>query len=134
MVERPPGGPSCIGERRIPGVGSSAGRPWVSEVEPSRRAGRPVSVGSDPSETKVPRSSPAPIAGGTFEAFYRTRWLPTVRLARMILGSTEEAEELSQEALIRVHERWGSLERPDSFLYIVTVNLCRSQVRRRGWR
>jgi RNA polymerase sigma factor (sigma-70 family) len=50
----------------------------------------------------------------------------------MILGSTEEAEELSQEALIRVHERWGSLERPDSFLYIVTVNLCRSQVRRRG--
>jgi RNA polymerase sigma factor (sigma-70 family) len=50
----------------------------------------------------------------------------------MILGSTEEAEELSQEALIRVHERWSSLERPDSFLYIVTVNLCRSQVRRRG--
>jgi RNA polymerase sigma factor (sigma-70 family) len=91
-----------------------------------------VSVGSDPSETKVPRSSPAPIAGAKFEAFYRTRWLPTVRLARMILGSTEEAEELSQEALIRVHERWGSLERPDSFLYIVTVNLCRSQVRRRG--
>ena len=67
-----------------------------------------------------------------FEVFYRAQWLPTVRVARMILGSQEEAEEVAQEALIRVHERWAMLERPDAFLYTATVNLCRSLLRRRG--
>jgi RNA polymerase sigma factor (sigma-70 family) len=50
----------------------------------------------------------------------------------MILGSVEDAEEVAQEALIRVHERWATLDRPEAFLYTATVNLCRSLVRRRG--
>jgi RNA polymerase sigma factor (sigma-70 family) len=71
-------------------------------------------------------------ARDTFEPFYRTQWLPTVRLARMILGWAGEAEEVAQEAFIRVHERWASLDRPDAFLYTATVNLCRSLLRRRA--
>jgi RNA polymerase sigma factor (sigma-70 family) len=49
----------------------------------------------------------------------------------MIVASREEAEEIAQEAFIRVHERWATLDRPVGFLHTVTVNLCRSLVRRR---
>jgi RNA polymerase sigma-70 factor (sigma-E family) len=88
----------------------------------------------------VPESWEAPEEAGrvtrrdrrdAFEVFYRAQWLRTVRLARMILGSADEAEEVAQEGFIRVHERWTTLERPEAFLYTATVNLCRSSVRRR---
>jgi RNA polymerase sigma factor (sigma-70 family) len=102
-------------------------------MEPFGDAGRPVSVVPE-SYAAGERSSR--VLGrddrGTFEAFYRSQWLPTVRLARMILASTEEAEEVAQETLIRVHERWETLDRPEAFLYTATVNLCRSLVRRRS--
>ena len=113
------------------------GRP-ARGVEPFVRVGRLVSVSSkssDPSE-RLGVGDTGPRAWEqtralTFEDFFRSRWFPTVRLARMIVGTSEEAEEVAQEALIRVHARWATLERPEGFLYTVTVNLCRSQVRRR---
>jgi RNA polymerase sigma factor (sigma-70 family) len=102
-------------------------------VEPFGDAGRLVSVVP---ESWRARGSSSDALGEQdrepFEVFYRGHWLPTVRVARMILGSREEAEEVAQEALIRVHERWAVLDRPDAFLYTATVNLCRSSVRRRG--
>ena len=67
-----------------------------------------------------------------FEVFYRDRWQQTVRLARTIVGSRDDAEEIAQEAFLRVHERWLSIDRPDGFLYTATVNLCRSLLRRRA--
>jgi RNA polymerase sigma factor (sigma-70 family) len=88
-----------------------------------------------------PEAAPRDLADGgadpgrsqpQFEVFYRDRWQPTVRLARMIVGSQDEAEEIAQEAFIRLHERWLSIDRPDGFLYTATVNLCRSLLRRRA--
>jgi RNA polymerase sigma factor (sigma-70 family) len=91
-----------------------------------------VSVVPEPSESgeRSNRAEPRD-ERADFEAFYRAQWLSTVRLARMILGSTGEAEEVAQESLIRAHERWATLDRPTAFLFTATVNLCRSSVRRR---
>ncbi len=66
----------------------------------------------------------------TFDAFYATRWPPTVRLTHAIVGSRAVAEELAQEAFLRVHGRWAALDNPDAFLRTVLLNLARSRLRR----
>jgi RNA polymerase sigma factor (sigma-70 family) len=64
------------------------------------------------------------------EPFYERQRLPAVRLAHVIVGTNAIAEEIAQEAFLRVHERWASIERPEQFLRAVVVNLCRTTVRR----
>jgi RNA polymerase sigma factor (sigma-70 family) len=66
----------------------------------------------------------------SFERFYERQRVATVRLGHVIVGSNEVAEEIAQEAFLRVHERWETIDRPEPFLRAVVVNLCRTQVRR----
>lgn len=85
---------------------------------------------------RAQRDPPATDDGGgagpaEFEAFYGSQWLPSVRVAHAILGSAALAEEMTQEAFIRVHDRWPSLSSPDAFLRVALLNLCRSHLRRR---
>jgi RNA polymerase sigma-70 factor (sigma-E family) len=82
----------------------------------------------EPVELALRRST---AANQEFDAFYRSRWFPTVRLAHAVLGSVAMAEEMAQEAFIRTHARWESLVRPDAFLRTALLNLCRSGLRRR---
>jgi RNA polymerase sigma-70 factor (ECF subfamily) len=52
----------------------------------------------------------------------------------LFLGEQHVAEDLAQEALIRLHQRWESSGRPDSpraWLSTVALNLARSWWRRR---
>lgn len=67
----------------------------------------------------------------TFEAFYRAAYAQTVRLARLLSGSTTAAEDLAQESLLRLQPRFESLERPMAYLQTTTVNVCRSWHRSR---
>lgn len=62
--------------------------------------------------------------------------LPRVlALARRMLGDAVEAEDVSQEAFVRVWRhaaRWRpGAARFDTWLYTVTLNLCRDRLRRR---
>jgi RNA polymerase sigma factor (sigma-70 family) len=53
----------------------------------------------------------------------------------LYLGDAGVAEELAQEALVRVWERWdrvAAMDRPDAWLHRVAFNLARSWFRRRG--
>ncbi len=68
-------------------------------------------------------------AGG-FDGFYESRWHGAVRLGHAIVGSVNVAEEIAQEAFVRVYSAWTDLESPDAFLRTVLVNLCRSNLRR----
>jgi hypothetical protein len=43
----------------------------------------------------------------TFEAFFEREYAPLVRLAYLLSGDRAEAEEIAQEAMARVYERWG---------------------------
>lgn len=49
-----------------------------------------------------------------------------VRLARLLTGSTAQAEDLAHEAFLRVYRRESTIDEPVSFLRTVTVNVCRN--------
>ncbi len=53
-----------------------------------------------------------------------------IRLAYVITGSNEIAEEVTQEAFARLHERWSSVDNPVAYLRTIVTNLCRNEVRR----
>ncbi|MCU1364444.1 MAG: subfamily polymerase sigma-24 subunit [Ilumatobacteraceae bacterium] len=66
-----------------------------------------------------------------FAAFYDSRRHAMVRLAALLVGSHTAAEEIVQEAFVRVYERWGRLDEPAAYLRVVVVNRCHSWHRRR---
>jgi len=67
----------------------------------------------------------------TLETLFRAQRLPMVRLAHVIIGSNAVAEEVVQEAFIRLQENWHRAENPTGYLRTIVTNLCRTQVRRR---
>ena len=73
-------------------------------------------------------------AGGdapTIETLYRTQRMAMVRLAHLITGSNAVAEEVVQEAFIRLQQHWDRVENPAGYLRTIVTNLCRTHVRRR---
>ena len=74
----------------------------------------------------------APVtAGAGFDELFAREYAPMVRLAVLLLGNEEEAEEVVQEAFAAVHERWDRLDRPGGYLRRCVVNRCRDLQRRR---
>lgn len=59
-----------------------------------------------------------------------------VRLAHLITGSNEVAEEVVQEAFLKVRAAWPRVANPGGYVRTAVVNLARGHVRRRGleWR
>jgi RNA polymerase sigma-70 factor (sigma-E family) len=70
-------------------------------------------------------------AGSSFEEVYATRRVGLHRLAFVITGSDEIAEEMVQEAFARLHERWRTVTNPAAYVSRTVTNLCRTEVRRR---
>ena len=62
---------------------------------------------------------------------YRERYGPMVRLAYLMTGDRSAAEELVQDAFVRVHRSWSSATNPPAYLRVAVVNGCRSWWRRR---
>src|SRR5437773_9598365 len=87
-----------------------------------------VSVRSDdiPSMAILRADTVAP----TFESFFRDEHDRLVRLAHLLTGSHEIAEELVQEAMLAAHTRWENLENPPGYVRRALVNLSRSHHRR----
>lgn len=54
-----------------------------------------------------------------------------LRLAVLLVGSAQVAEEIVQDAFEVVGQRWSSLERPGGYLRVCVVNGCRMALRRR---
>lgn len=59
-----------------------------------------------------------------FDDIYRQHHLDIVRLAYLLVRDTQVAEELAQEAFIRLHERMDTVEHPPGFLRTVVVRLA----------
>ena len=86
-------------------------------VEPLMETGTPVHVATEEG----------------FEAFFRTHYANLGRALLLLTGERAEAEDLAQEAMARVFERWGrvsAMESPVGYLYRTALNLNRSRVRR----
>ena len=107
-------------------------------MEPFTRVKRQLGMSSEPSEARpnvtlgagAPEEVGASAERDSFDGFYTNRWGATVRLVFMVVSDSGIAEEIAQEAFIRVHSHWDTLDSPDAFLRTVTMNLCRSQLRR----
>lgn len=76
----------------------------------------------------------SPDAG--FEDFFRGQYPALCRALTLLTGDPLEAQDLAQEALARVYERWDRVAAMDSaggYLYRIALNLQRKRVMR-CWR
>ncbi|MGH3851528.1 MAG: sigma-70 family RNA polymerase sigma factor [Pseudonocardiaceae bacterium] len=74
---------------------------------------------------------PTPLVATTFEGLYRSDYHQLVRLAFAMLDSLAQAEEVVQDAYVKVFERWARLDSPGGYLRICVVNGSRQALRRR---
>ena len=65
---------------------------------------------------------------------YRSHHAPMVRMARLIIGTSDEAEEVVHDAFVAVHQRWATLAEPGAYLRVCVVNRCRNVLRTRARR
>jgi len=65
-----------------------------------------------------------------FQYFYRDQFAQTARLARMLTGNPDVADDLAQDAFVRVfryaQDSSRPIDNPAALLRTTTVNLCRS--------
>jgi RNA polymerase sigma-70 factor (ECF subfamily) len=71
----------------------------------------------------------------SFEDFFIAEMARFLGAMTVIVQNRSEAEEIVQDAFLKVWERWGSvrgMEEPVGYLYRVGMNLYRSRLRRAG--
>jgi RNA polymerase sigma-70 factor, ECF subfamily len=69
----------------------------------------------------------------TFEGLFQAEHQALFRALYLIVGNAQEAEELMQEAFLKVWERWDRVSRMDNpagYLCRIAVNGARSRIRR----
>ena len=83
-------------------------------------------------------SGPAPMAMSTatdraegFEQLYSDEYEPMLRIAFLLVDSTDLAEEVVHDAFAKVFERWSKVANPGAYLRTCVVNRCRDVQRRR---
>lgn len=67
---------------------------------------------------------------GAIDALFRERFDPMVRLATLLTGSVETAEELVMDAFTRLAPRIHEVDQPAAYLRTAVVNATRSHHRR----
>lgn len=67
-----------------------------------------------------------------FLALYHEQYGSMVRLAHLLTGSNLAAEDLVQDAFLRVARRWAAVRSPEPYLRRAVVNAARSHLRRHG--
>jgi RNA polymerase sigma-70 factor, ECF subfamily len=88
------------------------------------------SVSVQPRSLVEVREASSPL---TFEEFFEAQRDRLFRTLCLITGSRDEAEDLAQEAFVKVLERWDALqdlEDPSGYLHRTAMNAFRSRVRR----
>lgn len=67
-----------------------------------------------------------------FDEFFQAEHVRLARALYLLTGSTAEADELTQEAMVRVYERWErvrQMDSPQGYLFRTALNLHRSRLR-----
>ena len=70
----------------------------------------------------------------SFDSFYRAEYAAVVRLAYVLTGRRDLAEELAQDGFLAAHRRWRTIsayENPAAWIRRVVTNGCISSSRRR---
>jgi RNA polymerase sigma factor (sigma-70 family) len=80
-----------------------------------------------PAEQPVARATSQPF---TFEELFWDEHERLYRALYLIVGNSQEAEELMQDAFVHVLERWDRIDSPAGYLYRSAFNSTRSRFRR----
>ena len=70
------------------------------------------------------------IEGLSFEDLFAEQHARLYRALYLIVGNSHEAEELMQDAFVKVLERWDRIDNPAGYLYRSALNSTRSRFRR----
>jgi len=98
------------------------GTPGFAALAEAREQATPAGVGA-----------PAGADTRTFEVFFADWHLPLYRALWLVTRNRHEAEEIMQDAFVRVWERWDrvrAMDGPEAYLFRTAMNLHRSRVRR----
>jgi RNA polymerase sigma-70 factor (ECF subfamily) len=88
---------------------------------------------TDAEEALVTEDAPLGGDGSSFESFFADERKRLFGALVLVTGNRYEAEEIMQEAFLRVWERWervSVMERPIGFLYRTAMNVFRNRSRR----
>lgn len=88
---------------------------------------RPLAVAVSMSQQR-----PAEVKGAaklSLEAVFEAEESPLLRFAFGIVGRREVAEELVQDAFLRLHEHWGQVEKPRAWLFRCVRNRAYNHLR-----
>ena len=98
----------------------------VRMMEPSDLK-EPVAVGSSEAIREA-----TVVAATPFAEFFQAEHVRLARAMYLVTGSAAEADELTQEAMVRIYERWDRVQRmdnPQGYLFRTALNLHRSRIR-----
>lgn len=70
------------------------------------------------------------LATSELEALFRTEYARLVRLAALLTRSSTVAEEVVQDAFIRVHRRWDEIDDHAAYITRIVANEARARLRR----
>ena len=90
-------------------------------------------TGSPVSRVGGARAAKADERAEVLDALFRTHCASLVRLALVLLGNREEAEEVVQDAFVSLHRNWSGLRdtgAAGAYLRSAFVRFCRSRQRR----
>jgi RNA polymerase sigma-70 factor (sigma-E family) len=96
----------------------------------------PVAVAPKPSLAAVPDEATGPDVDrdAVLTELYTAHYRKLVRLAMMLLDDVGRAEEVVQDAYVKMHRSWRRIREPkaaEAYLRVTVVNLARSRLRRR---
>ena len=66
-------------------------------------------------------------------ALYRQEYAPMVRLAHLITGSNEVAEDVVQDAFVRMYRNWDRADQPGAYLRTIVVTAAEPGTAAGGW-
>lgn len=70
------------------------------------------------------------MASRDLEALFRDEYVRLVRLASLLTRSRSTAEEVVQDAFIRLHRRWNNVGDPAAYVTQIVANEARARLRR----
>jgi RNA polymerase sigma-70 factor (ECF subfamily) len=82
---------------------------------------------------EVTQSIEARAEARDFESFFRAEYRALCQALVLLVGDAFEAEEIAQETMTRVLERWdrvGAMDSPAGYAYRTALNLQRKRIRR----
>ena len=77
------------------------------------------------------KAQPRATTPAGFYDFYGVQFTPMIRLARGLVDTPECAEEIVQDAFVKMFERWDRVDEPLAYLRTAVINGARSELRKR---